>query len=290
MKTYEEFKEALKTSMKEKLGETAEVIVNLVTKTNRTEEQITVRLPGARISPSFSLFNLYTQYRKTQDLDEMADGLINYLNQIPEDIRIPMLTFEDARENIFYQLISKEKNEVLLKECLYREMPNTDLVMVLRWRCGADASFIVKHGVAERLELPEEELFKMADDNLANEKIMLRNLNEVIAEMMECGNEDAFPNPEPNLIILTNERMRYGAAMIFKSGVAEGIHQMLGSPYFIIPSSVHEVLIIPDTGEVNPEELLTMVKEVNRTEVAEEDILSAHVYRYDSTTGVATVV
>ena len=78
--------------------------------------------------------------------------------------------------------------------------------------------------------------------------------------------------------------------MMFKHGVRGEIRLKLGCPFFILPSSTHEVLILPDNGELNPKELLAMVKEVNRTEVAAEDVLSDHLYRCDLYVGVHTVL
>lgn len=58
--------------------------------------------------------------------------------------------------------------------------------------------------------------------------------------------------------------------------------EKLGGDYFIIPSSIHEVLLVKDTGEMNARDLAAMIREVNATEVAPEDVLTDHAYHYDS--------
>lgn len=275
--TYEEFREALTKSMKERLGKEAEVTVYTVAKTNRTEEQISVQFPESKVAPSVNLKTLFREYEKNGDVDLVAEGLVQAFSHIPERFEIPMLTLEEARENIFYQVISKERNEAILQDCPHREVRNTDLVMILRWKCGEDASFIVKHGIAEHLGLTERELFRIADDNLEAEPYSFQSMNGIMAEMLGCD-EDDISDTDPGLYVLTNQSKEYGAAMLFKPGVKEAIRQKFGA-FYILPSSTHEVLILPVSEELNPEDLKEMVKEVNRTEVAAEDVLSDHVYR-----------
>lgn len=50
---------------------------------------------------------------------------------------------------------------------------------------------------------------------------------------------------------------------------------------YILPSSVHEVILLPDNGEESPEELRRMIREVNREHVAPEEVLSDNLYYFD---------
>lgn len=277
MKTYEQFKEALIENMEQRLDKEAEVSVYTAAKTNHLEEQVSVRFPESKVAPSVNLHTVFLAYQGSNDVDLVAERLVRTFSSIPEKFEIPMLTVDEARENIFYEVISKEKNEELLKDCLHWEIRNTDLVMILRWKCGEDASFIVKHGIAEHLGITERELFKFADDNLAKEEYSLKSMNKVMAEMLGFD-EKAIPDTNDGLYVLTNQSKQYGARILFKPGVKEAIREKLGA-FYILPSSLHEFLILSVSKEVNPEELKEMVLEVNQTEVAEEDILSDHVYR-----------
>ncbi len=289
MKTYEQFKDALTENLKQKFGEEAKVTVYTVAKTNHTEEQITVQSPETRVAPSVSLHSLYAEYQRCGNVDDVADSLVGLFESTQEGFKMPMLTVEEARENIFYQLVSSEKNEALLKECIHREVPNTDLVLILRWKCGEDATFIVKRGLAEHLKLSEEELFKFADDNLATEPYSFQSMNKVIAGMLGIDSEDV-PDIDLGLNVLTNSTKQYGAAMLFKQEAKEAVGEKLGFPFYILPSSTHEVLVLPDDGDMDPKELLAMVQEVNQTEVAAEDVLSDHIYRCDLHGGIQMVM
>lgn len=87
------------------------------------------------------------------------------------------------------------------------------------------------------------------------------------------------------LYILTNERKCLGAITIAIPGEAEAIAKSLGSDYFVLPSSIHECLILPDTGSYNRQMLDHMVTAVNSSQVEPEDVLSDHVYHYSRSAG-----
>lgn len=280
MKSYEEFKQALVENMKEKMGDAVEVTIHLVKKNNFTEEQISIRFPEDKITPSVSLDSLYEEYIESGELGTVAERLAGYLKMDTNEIKIPMLSVEEARENLCFQLVSKEKNEALLKDCPYLEIPDTDLVKILRWKCGENASFIVKHGIAETLGICEEEMFDMAQDNLVKEEFRFRKMQDVLAEMMGMD-ASVLPEMEHEMYILTNVSGEFGARLITLKRLLTRIRAELDTGFFILPSSTHEALIIPDDGTSSVEGLAAIVKEVNRTEVAPKDVLSDHVYYYD---------
>ena len=63
--------------------------------------------------------------------------------------------------------------------------------------------------------------------------------------------------------------------------VLSHISKILRKNFFVLPSSIHECILVPDLGQYSREELAKMVKEVNQTQVEEEEILSYQVYYYD---------
>ena len=88
------------------------------------------------------------------------------------------------------------------------------------------------------------------------------------------------PDHPAGLYVLSNEEMYFGAVTIFYPGLLSVIADEFGSDLFILPSSVHECLILPCSQGIDPHALASIVRTVNETEVAEEDILSFSVYRY----------
>lgn len=88
-----------------------------------------------------------------------------------------------------------------------------------------------------------------------------------------------------NMYILTNQVRSFGAASILYPHMLDMVAELLHENYFVLPSSVHEVIIVP--GSVSPtySELHKMVREVNETQVDDEEILSDSVYYYHAESG-----
>lgn len=83
------------------------------------------------------------------------------------------------------------------------------------------------------------------------------------------------------MYILTNEEKYYGAAVILYPHVLNHIAKVLNKNFYILPSSVHECILVPDQGQYSRIELKRMVKEVNDSQVEDEEILSYEIYYYD---------
>ncbi len=87
---------------------------------------------------------------------------------------------------------------------------------------------------------------------------------------------------EPNtMYILSNEVSLHGATAMLYPGLLQDIGKATRGSFFILPSSVHETILIRDNGEISAEEFQRMVMEVNRTKVSPDEVLSDEVYRYD---------
>ena len=84
----------------------------------------------------------------------------------------------------------------------------------------------------------------------------------------------------PSLLVLTTEDGRLGASALYYNGIQERIGQIVGGDYYVLPSSVHEVLILPDDGHTNARELAEMVKQINENEVSPEERLGNKVLHF----------
>ena len=85
----------------------------------------------------------------------------------------------------------------------------------------------------------------------------------------------------PQMYILTNKQRHYGATVMLYDGILKKVSEKIGSGYYVIPSSIHEVIVVPDGPETSVGFLKYLVKEVNRTELARTEVLSDSVYYYN---------
>ena len=86
---------------------------------------------------------------------------------------------------------------------------------------------------------------------------------------------------QPRLYMLSNEKRTNGAATMLYPEIMERIYEEIGGNFYIIPSSIHEVILLPCYTSVNPGELKQLIMEVNRFQLEPEDILSDNLYYYN---------
>ena len=107
--------------------------------------------------------------------------------------------------------------------------------------------------------------------------------------MLSAKPTNLFSQQEPEetgaapMYVLTNQSKLDGAGALARDGVLDKIGDLMDSNFYVLPSSIHEVLIVPDNGNMQTKELENMVKEVNASQVAPEDLLSDKVQYYDRT-------
>ena len=97
--------------------------------------------------------------------------------------------------------------------------------------------------------------------------------------------ENPHADPESQLLVLTNKLSYHGATALFYPDTREEIGNILGQNFYVLPSSIHEVLIVPEKNAIaGPEQMVQMVKEINETQVAPEDRFGNRVLFYDRDT------
>ena len=110
------------------------------------------------------------------------------------------------------------------------------------------------------------------------------SIGQVIAGLSgdeEIGNMADECRDDEGMYVLTNEEKYLGAVCVCYPGVLERIADTFGRSFFVLPSSIHECIIVPETGEDFEGDLQEIVREVNRLYVSEEEYLSDNVYYYD---------
>lgn len=126
-----------------------------------------------------------------------------------------------------------------------------------------------------KFESIQETMVKMMASDFAQEEgIPLEEAKDLIRA--------SIPNDGPDLYCLTNEVNVNGAVYIMREDVQQMVAEKLGGDYYILPSSVHETLILPKSENMSFQRLQTMVQDVNAMCVSEEEVLSDGVYQYDS--------
>lgn len=189
-----------------------------------------------------------------------------------------ILNYEKIRPKIFYRIISAKGNEDLLNRCPH--IPFFDMAITYRWLfhesdAGITSALIEK----KHLEIWGVEEQEIAEAAVANTEKMFPLQKKKILEMIQGWIE--IGGPDLPLYVVTNCIGINGASVLFYKNALYCIGEELGQDFYILPSSIHEVLVIGKAEVSSAADLYEMVWEANRTVVSEQEFLSNQVFYYD---------
>ena len=87
------------------------------------------------------------------------------------------------------------------------------------------------------------------------------------------------------MYVMTNQYTRNGAVAMLYPEVLEKMCGLFPDGYYILPSSIHDLVIIPKSVSMTPRELGEMVRDINKAAVTREEVLSDRIYEYDKDKG-----
>lgn len=278
-----EFLDKVMRIMEERLGEGYEVKREETLKNNGVRESgILVR--KGKIGTIFYLDGFLKKGGLQEgDLQACADQLLRtYLETSREGSAYRGMgegiqSWESIRGNVYPALLPMEENRELLKNLVWK--PFLDLAAICIVQFPETEAGIANAKISVQLmglwRISEEDLWGQAMENLQRE-YDCRWMHEVI---QECVPGIDVEKPENEFRILTNKAKRYGAAGILDRDILR--RQSQGKNLYILPSSIHESLLLEDNGMFEQEELDGMVKSINEEQVPEGERLSDHCYYYD---------
>ncbi len=299
---FEEFREKLKEDLAERLfdrtGDDYEISSSSVNKLqNAGYEGISVRKEGEAIGINLDVADFYKAIEEGNAgydavLDKVTDIAIRGFESAPAFNVSELGNYDVMKEHLSMQVVATERNADMLATIPHKEIE--DMSVVCRFIVSTDqegiGSILVTNQILQSMKVLEEQLFadamKYAPDLRPTE---IKGMADVLAEMMgidvsELDNQfgGAMGQPEIPMYVATTQDKTNGAGIIAYPGFMEMAAEKVGGDFFLLPSSVHEVILIPDKGNADYRELENMVKEVNATQVEPKDQLSDHVYHYDA--------
>ncbi len=268
----------------------AEIRFDRVTKNNDvTRISLTIRKESDKICPLLYLDGFYDMLKKTGNIDLVMEEIV----KTRVNACVPGSTAECAakqlddyswvKNNLMLRTCDFERNKERLKDAVYVKKGDFAGVvyMVLHQEEGSLYSCMVKGEYLEGWGVSRGQV--IFDAMACNEKreVVFRGLNEYLMQLDEDAmGTEPFPGGSP-LYVLTNSFNTYGASVMFNTEAMDQIAYRFGDGYFVIPSSVHELLVVPREEGFEPDMFNTMISEVNENEVSEEEILSYHVQYYN---------
>ena len=260
---------------------------------------ITINHGEDTVLPTIYLEQFLIEYLDGTEMPEIISKILE-IDSSAREVNIPDMSFftdfHRIKDALFLKIINTEKNEELLSQVPSREFLDLSLVVYcdLSAFLEMNATVLVKNSHLESLGISKEELFNVATNNTRNMKILKRDIAEVIMSMEKnrgavVDNQPDFHSAYDKIYVMTNKDMVFGAVtMIFDDVLDEFIMEKYSGVY-IIPSSIHEVLLVPDLGNMDRDNLNSMIREVNLTSLLEQEILSFNAYYYSPKEGYSIV-
>lgn len=281
---YKKFCEELAEEVKRQAKEKTEVKLQKIRKNNGVEaDALEIYTHGSRFSPILYLEEFYEQYLKGVSVTHLASLMLDYYEEFrknPPVFEDTFETYEQAAPEIFCKLINYEKNSSLLTQVPHERW--LDLAVVYYYQMelsGEEATILIRNSHLKQWKITGARLRQDAWDNtLKRMAPCWKNLTEILEEAglkQEDGQESAVP-----VYLLTNTKKCLGAICIRYPRMAEFIAGRLKSDYYVLPSSIHECLILP-AGGFSGSQLRNMVREINETRLQPQEVLSDQVYFYD---------
>ena len=220
--------------------------------------------------------NYYIRREDQIDDPEIRDLVQDFMNSVD------ITDYKSVKKFVFPKAVKTDGNKDMLEKRPYLEFLDFAVVFeILISHKGEDTLTIsVSNSLAVTWNALPPVIFKDAmHNNMKNFPAVVTTINDMLGLAPE---ED---DPRNTFYVMTNSIRHCGATTMFYEGELERVYKCIG-PFSIIPSSVHEVLLVPDTLKIPGEELKEMLTSVNCSIVKDEDILGDHIYRFDPDNGL----
>ncbi len=297
---FELFTEEMRRLIESGLGKGYQVRVKKIVKNNACPfTGLVIHKRGESMGPIVYMEPYYREYMEGSCLRQLAKELvedyrINEVEQISVNFSSCLLSWDRVKDMILYKVVNTGKNKKMLEEMPHREYLDLSIIYYIYLGNHSAGQFTVpvSTGHMELWKVTEEDLYRAAIKNTPLlMPAVIKTMEDVLSELIrgEFGEviNDTVVNAmfenisdSPILYICSNNVGMNGAACILYEGVLAEFAERMGSDVIILPSSIHETILLPDRDEMDYNDMRDMVKSINENDVPDEDVLSDRVYRY----------
>ena len=283
--------------------EDAQVRIEEIKKLNENYLGITVLKENQVIAPTFNLNQLYEMFQSDpqNSLENILRNITEVVLDAPEQFDLNSITeYESVKDKLFIRVSSAERNEEILQKIPHQR--KEDLAITYHLAINVNdvgrGSTTITNDILKHYGISEEQLHADAmknspkimplhvdamknvikqiiggDNKLLMQDKGFKDMEEVISEGLKEG--------EP-MFVITNQQTMDGASAIFYPGVMKQLGECFQGDFFILPSSIHETIVLPDKGDFDYLSLKSIVQEINSNQVLKEEQLTSDVYHYDA--------
>ncbi|MBR4174505.1 MAG: hypothetical protein IKR56_04120 [Lachnospiraceae bacterium] len=288
---YEGFKARILKDASRFYSDADKVEIKSIVKNNGVRlDGLSITENGSNIAPAIYLNRFYDDYKEGRSLDDIIRTVVEMYEQNRAEKCFDVglfCDFERIKDNLAIRLINYERNKDMLSHTPHRKFVDLAVVYmaVLNHTSYGNASILVNEEVRKLWKVGEDELHAAAlAGAMATQRPVIRRLTEYLSSFM--GGEYV----ENEMMVLTNESGLYGASVMVYKDLLKEVSEGLESNLFIIPSSIHEIIVLPAKSLYGAGWLKDMVHSVNETVLAASDVLSDSLYIYKADDDSVTMV
>lgn len=291
---FNEFCNVIKDMVQQRLGKDVEVELQEVVKNNNVcLRGMVFKAEETNVSPTIYLDSFFYSYSRGMSLEDIVSTIVNSYQSVPENGEIDLSFFKDfakVKDKIAYRLVNRKYNERFLSQVPF--IPYLDLAICFFYSYSdkvlGDGTILVQKSHMKLWNTDLRELFELAQQNTPRLYPMEMIGMEVMLEELMC--KQGMPTEEIRrqleqthypMFVLTNAKRLHGAATILYPDLLQQVANKAEGDFYIIPSSVHEVIIVPFLEDMEQSFIKDMIYDTNRTQVEPEEVLSDSLYAYN---------
>ena len=292
---YYTFTDKLLERLSNELGNNYHIHLEEISQNNSTaEEGFLVQKEGEPISSTYSLGKYYDDYLAGQTMENIIGNILIEHAKFEQLLSFPtpkeLSDYSRIKDRLYLRLINRQWNKKYLKDKMYLPFLDLAAVFCMDMRNLSGTELLAEQtGVAvltEQFRQWDVSTFTVFVDAIHNmEKngdFVLQKLDEQVSDAkIGTDSKENLSEPEMWLIRDATEQYLNAAALLFPA-LLENAAKVFRKSFYIIPASVHELLLLPDGEGLKPKELKQMLEKTNHTLTAKEEWLSNSIYHYDA--------
>ncbi len=283
------FGELLRDEVKDALGIAYNVELKEVIKNNGVVYHgLSIKEGGINVVPVVYIESYFETYKRGASIEKIKDSIVKGLREFSVHREIDASFFTDFSKvapMLCFRLVNSKTNEKRLMNIPIRKFEDLSLVPVCNLETAAlkGGTITITRDHLKLWEVSENELWENIFDNAASVlPPKVRLMGEIVKNHLPFINN----TPAEHLLVVSNKEEHYGASVILYPDFLMNLAGRLEDDLYIIPSSVHETIIIPACMLMMlPEEMVNMIGEVNECALKAEDVLSSNLYYFCRSTG-----
>ncbi|MEF9917161.1 MAG: DUF5688 family protein [Lachnospiraceae bacterium] len=284
---YQQFVEQIENKVKKCVRESTIVSLHTVIKNNGKERKGLVLVEdGINISPTIYLEEYYDLFQCGKSVEYITEQILNLYKKVKFNHSFEvkfMQSFDKVKELLAFKIINYEKNKQMLEEIPHVKFLDFAIVfyVLLELNTGGSVTMLVRNVHLNMWKVSKDAVYEAAKENTEDLlPVEFKPIEMVVEELFHRSSKKSLDENDNIMYVLTNEARNYGASCILYDQMLVTIGERLNENFYILPSSIHEVIIVPESKSPSRRNLDDMIQEINTIQLEEEEVLSNHAYYY----------